>query len=127
MEARAISWRNHIIALIQAFKKTENARRAEEARLANEAARKAAEQQARISGEPPAQVDEVVPENAKVSTLRGGPREPEKLIADLGAFLAYCVSLNEPPPDIVAAANKVARKWRAAGVNAPGMIGKDAA
>jgi hypothetical protein len=125
--SRATSWRNNIISLIQAFKKTENERRAEEARLANEAARKAAEQQAKISGEPPAQIDEVVPEKAKVGTLRGGPREPERLISDLGTFLAYCASMNEPPPDIVAAANKVARKWRASGFNAPGMIGKDAA
>jgi hypothetical protein len=120
---KAIACRDKIIGVIRAWEKSENDRRAEAARLANEAARKAAEQAAVKTDEAPAPVPEFVPEPTKVSTLRGGGKRPsEKLIIDLKAFFAYAASLNEPPPDLIDAAEKVARKWKAAGIKAPGMV-----
>lgn len=117
---KAIASRNRVIEIIRAWEKKENAAREEAARAANAEARKVAE---KSSIEAPAiEIGEVAHEVAKVSTLRGGgPKPKDVLVSDLAAFLGYCAGLNQPPPDIIEAAEKVARKFKAAGVNAPGM------
>lgn len=119
---KAIASRDRVIAIIRAFEKAEDDRKAEEARIANEAARKAAEQTAAQNDAPPPVVDRIAPERTKISTLRGGgPRSTEKIVTELAPFLAYCASLENPPPDLIEAAEKIGRKFRSAGVKAPGM------
>jgi hypothetical protein len=121
---KASASRAKIVTIIHAFEDAENARLAEEARIANEAAKKAAEASARTLDDVPPTAPEIVPEKAKVSSLRGGTRKVEPIITDLKAFLTYCAMLNTIPPDIAEAAERVARKFKAAGVKAPGMSGE---
>lgn len=119
---KAIASRDKVIAMIRSFEAAENAKRVEAARLANEAARAAAQTQARIDDALVSAMPEIVPDASKVTTLRGGSRKPTgPLVIDLPAFLAHCAAMDSLPPDIVDAAEKVARKWRSAGICAPGM------
>lgn len=119
---KAIASRQRVLAIAKEFIDAENKRRAEKTRVANEAARKAAESEAKITGETPAPVTEVVPEVAKVSTLRGR-QTPTKVwtVTKPAKFATYALSLETPPPDLIEALNKLARKWGPAGVTAPSM------
>jgi hypothetical protein len=119
---KAVASRAKALALIKEFTDAENGRRIEAARIVNEAARKAAAEAAKTSEVTPEPIAEVVPEKAKVATLRGGQRSaPVWTVTNLSAFVAYCAALDPPPADLVEACGKIARKFGPAGVKAPGM------
>lgn len=117
---KAIASRTKVLAIIKTYTDAETAKRNEAARIANEAARKA---QASVAQTAPSQpIAPVVAAPVKVATLRGGPRSaPVWTVTDLPKFVAYCAGLETPPPDLIEACAKLARKWGAAGVKAPGM------
>lgn len=125
---KAIASRTKALELIKEFTKAEDARRVEAARVANEAAKKAAATVAKAADAPRAEpIAEVIPEKAKVATLRGGVRSagPVWTVTDLPRFTAYCAGLEIPPPDLVEACEKIARKFGPAGVRAPGLSFKE--
>jgi hypothetical protein len=124
---KAIAARAKALALAKEFTDAENARRIEAARVVNEANRKAAAAVAKTADAPSAPIAEVVPERAKVATLRGGgPKStPVWTVTDLPKFVAYCAGLEIPPPDLVDACEKIARKFGPAGVRAPGLSFKE--
>jgi hypothetical protein len=123
---KAIELRAKALALIKKYTDAENAKRVEAARVANETARKAAERAAKTGDAPVEPIAEIVPEKVKVGTLRGGQRTaPVWTVTDLAKFVAYCAALESPPPDLVEACEKIARKFGPAGVKAPGMELKD--
>ena len=125
---KAIASRTRALALIGEYTKAEDARRAEAASVANEAARKAAEIAAKSADVAPEPVPEIIPEKVKVSTVRGGARTaPVWTVTDLPAFVAYCAKLTPPPPDLVEACDKLARKFGPLGAKVPGMELKDRA
>lgn len=127
VKEKAIASREKIIGMIRAWEKAENDKRTEAAHAANEAARQAAEQSAATTDAALAPIAEFVPEPTKVSSLRGGNKKPaEKLVVELAPFLAYCAGMKNPPPDIVAAAEKVAGNLKRAGITAPGMAAAEA-
>jgi hypothetical protein len=121
---KAATSRQKIISLIRAFESAEDAKRAEAARVVNELARKAAETQARTSDTLVEPVSDILPEKAKVTTLRGGGggrRQAAKLVTDPKLFLEFCLSLQTVPPELVEAMEKIARRWTTSGTPAPGM------
>lgn len=119
---KAVALRTKALDLIRQFTKAEDAKRAEAARAANEVARKAAERAAKTGDAPVEPIAEIVPEKAKVGTLRGSQRNaPVWTVTDLSKFVVYCAALTNPPPDLVDACEKIARKFGPAGVQAPGM------
>ena len=100
----------------------EDAKRAQAAQIANELARKAVETEARVSDILVEPMREIVPEKAKVTSLRGGgQRQSSKLVTDPRLFLDFCLSLEPIPAELVEAMEKIARKWTASRTPAPGM------
>lgn len=124
---KAIECRSRTLKIVKAYTDAETAKRAEAARAANEVARASAEAYAKATDTAPEPVAEVVAEPVKVATVRGGYRAPAKVwtVTDLSVFLIYCAALTPPPPDLVEACSKIARKFGAASVNAPGMELRD--
>lgn len=120
---KAEACRKRALSIADAWITAEKGRLAEEARKANEAARKTAEANARVSGEPVEAIREVEPEPIKLGTGRTVSQRTRKVwqVSDLGAFVAYLVTLDPPPPALVEACETIAQRMGAAGVNVPGI------
>lgn len=120
---KAEECRKRALKIADEWTNAEKVRRAEEARLANEAARKRAEAEAKITGEAAAPIEEVVPEKVKLGTGRTVSQRTVQVwtVTDLPAFLTYLGAMETTPPDLLEACEKVARKLGSAGVRAPGI------
>jgi hypothetical protein len=120
---KAVASRAKALALIKAYTDAEDERRKEAARIENEARRTAAEKAASVAEVAPEPLPEIVPERAKVSTLRGGGAKvaPTWTVTNLPAFVAHIAALENPPPDLIDTCAKLARRYGAAGVKFPGM------
>lgn len=112
----------------------ENARLADDARKANEAARAAAAEADRRAREeadkagaappPKTVVQEVVAERAKIGTAGRAISQRSKkewVIDDLPAVASYFAGLETPPADLVEVLTRLASKVCAAGVSVPGV------
>jgi hypothetical protein len=120
---RAAALRKRCLAIVSTWINGENERRAEDARRANEEARRLAEQQARHSNGLPQPVDEVKPEPVKVGSARTITQRARIVwrVSDLPAFAAYLAGMNQPPPDFIEVCDKLANRIGAAGATAPGI------
>lgn len=111
----------------------ENARLAEEARLANEAARKAAEEAAvkdraeadKIGAPPPPAVivEEIKPQRASIGTSGRVITQRTRtvwIIEDLPSVATYFATLEAPPQDLRDTLEKLVGKVSSAGVKVPG-------
>lgn len=101
----------------------------EEARLAEEANRRHAEQQrvadneADALGEPPLPIPAPEPPKVSVGTARSlqGRNRPVWKVTDAKAFTAYLLGLEPPPADFLEALDKIAHRIGQSGVPAPGI------
>lgn len=119
--------RKKALAIADAWINAETAKLADEARIANEAARKAAEQEAKITGEAPAPIVEVTPSKVTVGTAKTVSQRTRKdwIVTDLKSFVVYLASMDEPPSDLLETCHILARRLGTAGVKAPGIEQKD--
>lgn len=125
VKTNADSARKRCLDIAQAWMDEENARRREEARLAEEAAMKAAEAALRQSDEPivPLPPAEPAPVTS-VGNMRSVSTRTRKVwkVEDPRAYGAYLLALEQIPPDLLDALHKIAQRHGAAGVNAPGIV-----
>lgn len=124
---KADACRDKVMEIVKAFTKAETAKRQAEADAANAAARKRAEEEAKISGEAPAPVETIEAAPVKVTTLRGrAPKAAEWQTVDPAKFCAYLCAMEGGPPLILTEAlAKLAIKLGKAGVSAPGIEFKE--
>jgi hypothetical protein len=120
---KADACRKKALGIADAWINAEKARLAEEARKANEAARREAERAAAMSGETPVPVQEVAPAPVKIGTGRTVSQRTRKVwtITDLPAFVAYLLAMEKPPADFVATCETLATRLGIAGVKPPGV------
>jgi hypothetical protein len=101
----------------------ENARLAEEARKANDAAIAAARKDAEALNEPVREIAPIEPQKVTIGNTRAVSQRSRAVyvVKDVKAFSAYLSEMENPPPDFIDVLGKLANKLGAAGVNAPGI------
>lgn len=115
--------RKKALAIADVWITAEKGRLAEEARKANETARKEAARVAELTGDAPAPVAEVAPEPVKLGTGRAVSQRTRKVwaVSDAPAFVAYLLTLKPTPPVLADALETLAQRMGTAGVAAPGI------
>lgn len=115
--------RKHYLKISNKWIDDEKDRLAKEARIAHEAALKAAQQEAEATGEPVAEIVQAPPPKVTVGTTKAVSQRARKVwvITDLPAFSAYLAAMENPPADFIEACQKIANRLGAAKVAAPGI------
>ena len=115
---RAAAVRKRCLDIVGKWIKTEQTKRAEEARKANEEAARLRAEQAKTADVAPPAVEEVKPEPVKVGTARSlSQRERQTwVVTDPAAYAAFLCKMETIPPDLTEVLNKIARRQGAAGI-----------
>ena len=124
---RAIACATKAKQITEAFKRAEDARKKEEIDRLLADMRKRAEQEAKITGEPVADIPEIKIEPTIIAAQRGRKTTPKVWqVVNPIEFGTYILNMESIPPDMLECLNKLARKMGAAGVNAlPGCEFKE--
>lgn len=119
---KAAALRKRVLQIAQQWLDAETERRQEEARKANEEARRLAAEQAG-PGAPAPPIEEVKAEPVKIGNLRTVSTRTRTIwrVTDPATYAAYLCRMKTVPPDLLEVLGKIANRQGAAGVNPPGV------